>query len=75
MSSMTLTQESPGRSTRVVAIRKRRKSDDIPCPGYKLSVPDDQVAVSSYPFAMHMARSVPWAVSVKGVDVYLHSRD
>jgi len=77
--SITPTQEShkasPWRLTCLVAIRKHWELDDVPCSGYKLSVPHDWAAVGSYVFAMHMAHSVPWTVSVIDVDVYLHSHD
>ena len=47
----------------------------LPCPGYCLPIPDGHLAISTYPFAMHMSRSVPWCVSIKGTDVVLCSNN
>jgi len=63
-------------STSLITIGEYKSgSGDLLCPGYKFSVPDGQLSVGCYPFAMHMARSVPWMVVIVDADVYLRSHD
>lgn len=77
------TSDVSGKSA-VIAVRIRKtvpvsspalSSLSLPCPGYCLPIPDGQLAIGTYPFAMHMSPSVPWCVSIKGTDVVLHSDD
>jgi hypothetical protein len=50
----------------VISVRKKQKISVAPYPGYRLPVPEGQSAVGSYPFSMHMLRTVPWTVLVSG---------
>ena len=55
--------------------RKGSKLAVAACPGYRLVFPEGQNHFGSYPFGLHVTRTLPWSFIITNDNMTLHSDD